>query len=205
MSCCKIDTGICATAVDCDQVIIGGADDLRIAVLCAVLSTTETACSDANSKEITAITMDNDPMATTTGDTDHQFYQYSTSSDTLSFAFDWQYDVDNKSTVFNETVTGRLAVRNSAALCALESLFRKEIVILIKENGDDGKWIISGLGGDLYLTQVTGGTGTAKTDTTEATITITGALDKRFMYVNWGAADDQTSTNTEIDNITVTC
>ena len=184
--CCKVDLGIAIGATDCDKKIVAGAKDLRIVAKCSIASTVIAACP---SRAVTSIVMSG---------TD-KFFKFDTRDETLQHEFEHTFDKETGNVTYSETVTSEVALKNESAMCALDKLFNKEVVALVKEKGTDGKWIIVGLSGGLFLTSNAGKTGLKKADNKNTVITLSGELDDRWLYV---FDTDQTTTDVLIDSIT---
>lgn len=198
-SCCKVALGVGAQASGCDLNVLAGMRDLRIALSCYVLSYSETAAPDPVIDDIVMNTLINDPV---NGDDEFLFYLITTKEKTLSHTFDWSCSEETDRKVYEETISGQVPLRNARTFYVLKQWMCQDVICLGKEAGDDGQWIIVGLGGGLKLTNVVGGTGEATSDNNNTTLTITGnELVRGFSYVDAGTP---ASTETLIDSITST-
>lgn len=197
--CCKVALGVGALASQCDLEVLAGMRDLRIALHCYILSYSVASNPDPVIDDIVMNDTTNNPVD---GDDDYQFYQIATKEQTLSHTFDWSCAEETNRKIYEETITGQIELKSARVFHVLESWMCKDIVCLGKEHGEDGQWIIVGLGKGLKLNNITGGTGEASEDNNNTTITITGnQLVRGFGYVDAGGA---AATTALIDSITST-
>lgn len=197
--CCKVALGVGAQNSGCDLNILAGMRDLRIALHCYILSYSQAAAPDAVIDDIVMKTLANDPVD---GDDEYLFYLISTKEKTLSHTFDWSSNEETNRKVYEETISGQIPLRSARVFNVLQQWMSKDVVCLGKEAGDDGQWMIIGLGGGLKLTNVVGGTGETTSDNNNTTITITGnELVRGFSYVDAGTP---ATTEALIDSITST-
>lgn len=197
--CCKVALGVGPQASSCDLEVLAGLRDLRIAKLCYILSYSEAAAPDPVIDDIVMNTLANDPV---NGDDEYLFYLISTKEKTLSHTFDWSCSEETDRKVFDETISGQIPLRSARAFYVLQQWMCKDVVCIGKEAGDDGQWMIVGLGGGFKLRNVVGGTGESTSDNNNTTITITGnELVRGFSYIDAGSA---ALTQALIDSITST-
>lgn len=201
--CCKVNLGIGApTAEECaDGCTDGGLCDMRIALCCAVLNTVETACPDKVITDFVMNTVANNPVD---GDDDLVFYKWATDDDTFGHDFDWNCDEETDSAIYSETLNGEIVKRTGRVFCTLKDWLCKEVVVAGKEVCDNGNWIVSGIGGGLKVTQLTGSTGRERTDSRNTTFTITpddDGLNRPFCIVDAGSP---TNTTAIMDAVTST-
>lgn len=187
--CCKIDAGVEGGSSTCTKKT-GGLKQVWVAVLCAITGYTESDCGTPGGKVVSEITL--------SGDADDIFYEIVGKNDTCVFDFEWDFAPDTEVVIYKESFKGVVKNKSAEALCALEALLGKEIVVIGKENGDSGNYIVSGLGGSLFMTKVAGSTGTKKTDSNTASYEITGELDKRHTYI-WDT--DQATTDALVEDL----
>jgi len=182
--CCKVALGIGTIAADCDKNQLAGARDLRVALLCYVLSISETAAPDHVVDDIVMNTLINNPID---GDDEYLFYKIGTKEKTLSHTFAWTCAEETDRNSFEETIAGQVPYRNPRTFNVLQQWMCKEIVAIAKEAGDDGRWFITGIGGGLKLRDVNGGTGEGTRDNNNTNIVISGEeLLRSFIYVDAG-------------------
>jgi len=197
--CCKIALGVGGQVADCDSDRLAGLRDLRIALLCYMLSFTETAFPDSVVDDVVMKTLANDPID---GDDEFLFYLVGTQEKTLQHTFDWTCSEETNRKVYEETIEGQVPYRTPRAFNVLLSWMCKEVVCIGKEAGDDGQFLIIGLGGGLRLRQVTGGTGLLTADNNNTTISISGTeLTRPFSYLDAGGI---AATEALVDSISST-
>jgi len=197
--CCKVEFGIGCSSENCDDETLSGLRDLRIALRCYVLSTIETQYPDKMVESIVMNTLANNPSD---GDDDSAFYSVCTKDKTLSHTFAWTCPEDSNNKQFSETITGQIPLRNSRTFTILQKWMCQDVIIIGKEAGPDGRWIMCGLGGGLTLNNVEGGTGAATNDNNNTTITISGEdLTRSWCYI---FNTDQSTTDALIDSISST-
>lgn len=197
--CCKVALGIGQLAANCDVQQLAGARNLRIALLCYILSVSETVAPDQEIDDIVMRTVANDPVD---GDDEYLFYLISTRDKTLSHSFTWTCAEETDRKAFEETITGQIPIRTARVFNVLQQWMCKDVVAIAQEAGDEGKWFLTGLGGGLKLREITGGTGAGTRDNNNTTITISGdELIRPFIYINAGSA---VLTEALIDSITST-
>lgn len=195
--CCKVALGVGQQSANCDIQQLAGARYLKIALLCYILSVSETVAPDQEIDDIVMRTLANDPVD---GDDDYLFYNVGTKDKTLSHTFKWTCADETDRKTFEETITGQIQIRTARVFNVLQQWMCKDVVAIAKEAGDDGKWFLTGLGGGLKLREVSGGTGEGTRDNNNTTITISGdELIRSFIYINAGST---VLTETLIDSIT---
>lgn len=196
--CCKVNLGVGISASSCDTSCTqSGACDLRLALNCAVLSTTIAACPDKVVSDIQMNDTTNDPV---NGDDDHSFYLFGSADRTLGHSFSWTCNESTDSIIYSDTITGEVPTRSPRAMCSIQSFMCKDVVGVAKEACPDGRWLIVGLGGGFKLNQVEGGTGVLATDNNNTVVTMTGAeLTQPWCFVDAGTTE---LTTTLIDSIT---
>ena len=188
--CCDIDVAVKAVAGDCDLEILSGLKDLRITTLCQLSSVVVDAEPDVVVSDITMATISSVVQ---------KFYKVETHEGSLMHEFDNTANEESGNKNFKNTIAGEVKLKSAAVFNALNKYLGKELVVLGKENGTDGKWRIIGLGGGLKVTQVQGSTGLKKSENSNTKITITGDTGKRWLYV-WDT--DASTTDALVNGIT---
>ena len=197
--CCKVAIGIGGQIGDCDSDILAGLRDLKIALLCYILTFTETAFPDTVVDDVVMKTTINDPIG---GDDEFLFYQIGTEEKTLQHTFSWTCSEETNRKVYEESIEGQVPYRTPRAFNVLLSWMCKEVVCIGKEAGDDGQYIIVGLGGGLRLRDVNGGTGLLTADNNNTNIIINGTeLTRPFSYLDAGGI---AATEVLVDSISST-
>lgn len=197
--CCKVALGVGGQAADCDLDQLAGARELRIALLCYIISISETIPPDRVVDNIVMKTLANDLI---NGDNEFLFYPIDTKEKTLSHTFSWTCNEETNRKVFEETIAGQVTFRSARTFNVLQQWMCKEIAAIAKEAGEDGKWFITGIGGGLRLNDINGGTGEGTRDNNNTNIVISGSeLFRSFVYIDAGTP---ALTQTLIDSITST-
>ena len=185
---CKISSGIVGAGGSACTPKQGGNRELHIASKFAILTYL---ISAPPSPVVSDIDLNNDPLAG--GDVDNKFYKFATKDKKLKFMSTEKYDMENESTTYENLIEGTINNDNPQAIHALRSLFGKPLCIIVKENGQNGRWKISGLtGGEdrgLYLTEIIIDDGEALTETQNKLprIKIEGVMDDGWYYLDAGS------------------
>ena len=190
--CCKVDIGIKRVQLDCDSKIDPGAIDLRVIARCQIASFATAAEPDVEINEIILVVPGASPPI-------EPFVRLATKAKFLKHDFDHTFDQENNNITHNELIQGQIEVRNAAAYLALEKMLGKEVVVALKEKGENGKWRIIGIDGELFVNQVTGSTGEKTGDNIDTTLVISGDALSRWLYY---FDTTQTQSDAEMDVIT---
>ena len=155
IGCCSIDLPV-ENDGDCNAATSG---IFSVLISCAkqVTLVTETGCPAPVITDIETV-----DGAGTTGPS---FYPIENIIKASGWAFDYVSDPVAGNTTLSETVTIATRVKTPAAMCALRQYIGQYVTLLWQNNGTE-TWNMTGRGKDLYVTQITGGTGTdASVDT----------------------------------------
>jgi hypothetical protein len=188
--CCTLDDGILS---DIDQCALptGGIDDVRIACARLVSSVTKVDCPDGRISAIATV----DDTATTAP----AFHRFEVKPRQSSQAHEQTYDADTDAYANTETITLVINVFTKAAYCVLYGLIGQQVACIWKRNGTDTHYV-SGYAGGLFVTSVTGGTGTDSLQSINVTLFNPRVEGNRFLPVE---AATPTATATLLSTITV--
>jgi len=190
--CCELSQGISAS-VNCDK-RIGGITDVRIACVKYIDSLTveaENAATDPGA--ISAITIV-DPAG---GAVTAPFYSVAVRNKFAGFSFDYTFDEDTGSVVFNESVDFEITAFDDTTFVSIREMIGQEVAVIFKlrgETGDQNYYLAGGLGG-LRINQIQGGTGTDAA--VQTSFTISGESNDTFRRI-----DDDTNVQTLVDGLT---
>lgn len=187
-NCCDIDLGIASDPAECFNPK-PGIKDARIS--CAKqVTVTETACPDAKITDI--VTVDDTAVV------GPSFYEIEIISKQSGQVWEGTYDEVTGNQTLTETITLVTKVKNREAYCALQSYLGQVVTLLWQENGSE-RWYMSGRERDLFVTSISGGTGTD--EITNITIVLSGADIQQFFVEVFDT--DATTTQALVDSVTV--
>jgi hypothetical protein len=190
LQCCTIEEHARSTEDTCDMQILAGFKDLRITTLCQIDSVTKAAAPGVLVTDIT--------MATIAA-TVQSFYYIETKESSLNHVFLHEANEETGNKSFKQTVSGEVILKSEDVFYALNKYLGKEVVVIGKEPGADGRWRIIGIGGGLIFLRMEGKTGLKKSDNSNTVITIEGETGEPWYYV-WDT--DAATTETLIDSLT---
>lgn len=101
------------------------------------------------------------------------FYEFATNKNVCNFTEEVNIDMTNGTTFFNQVVTLVLNRRETAKRDAIEKLIagQKQLLIIVLDS--NGLYWLFGKEEGSYVTAITGGSGTSKSDANSYTITFT--------------------------------
>lgn len=181
--CCKVNLGIGQTEEDCDDQTLSGARCLKIAKTCYIDNIVVDAEPDCFVSDITMHTAI---------DPEYLFYDIATKNETLEHTMDWSCNDETDGIVFDGGINAEINTVTARSLCVLQKWMCCDVSTLVRELGDDGKWILDGMGGGLKLSTATRTTGLLTSDNSNIIVGFTSnnkSLPQYYVCVNDNSAD----------------
>jgi hypothetical protein len=101
------------------------------------------------------------------------FFEFQTNKNVCNFTEEVQIDMTNGTTFFNQVLTLVLNRRETAKRDAIEKLINGQKQLMVIFQDSNSNYWLSGRAEGSYVTAITGGSGTAKADANNYTITFT--------------------------------
>lgn len=209
-TCCSLTRSLVSLGIDC-SLVSGGITDVWIACI-GDLTITTRSCSE----EVTYDTDGDGNTETVTGDArviglapvnagETPFIEVETRTDSAEHTWNIDYDPTTSNVNRSESLTFQMESKDRFIYCTLQQdLIGMEIVILFREKGT-GRYYLMGYGGDLTITNITGGTGTDEVVPISVTASIENA-ESLFLEVLFddsvnGPAPSPSETQTAIEGL----
>lgn len=189
-TCCTIDYGIEADETQCISGT-GGISDVRISCRKWVSTVTKVACPDGRISDIVTV----DELAAPAP----SFHRFEVKERQSGFAFEDTFEPDTDAETRTETLTLVLNIKTKAAYCLLHDMLGQQVTTIFMENGTDN-YYVAGYAGGMYVTSVSGGTGTDTVQNITVVMTNPRVGANRFLRVE---AASPSATATLLSTITV--